>query len=81
MGAVWSHGETPFAQGGSGYVLSAKVMEELIGKDPGVASRFDENARGICCGMSISHWQYTKKKHFRCGQRRTYDLKRHYRNT
>lgn len=50
MGAVWLHGETQFAQGGSGYVLSSRLMEELFDKDPSVQHRFDEKAKDICCG-------------------------------
>jgi hypothetical protein len=50
MGSMALMGDLPFAHGGSGYVLSAKLMEEFVGKDPEVAHRFDVRARSECCG-------------------------------
>ncbi|ROW06776.1 hypothetical protein VMCG_04145 [Cytospora schulzeri] len=43
-------GSTPFAHGGSGYVMSGAAMKEFVGKNPGVADRFDLRVKNECCG-------------------------------
>ena len=50
MGSLALINDIPFAHGGSGYVLSAKAMENFIGKNPGVAAEFDIRAKHECCG-------------------------------
>ncbi|KAH8678205.1 hypothetical protein BX600DRAFT_431496 [Xylariales sp. PMI_506] len=40
----------PFAHGGSGYLVSQAAMREFVEVFPSVASRYDEEVRGVCCG-------------------------------
>ncbi|KAK0625036.1 glycosyltransferase family 31 protein [Bombardia bombarda] len=39
-----------FAHGGSGYVLSRGMMDDFVGRNPGIANRWDEVAKEECCG-------------------------------
>ncbi|PYH76986.1 hypothetical protein BO82DRAFT_395718 [Aspergillus uvarum CBS 121591] len=50
MGSVAYLDSEPFAHGGSGYVISRKLMERFVGADPGVAGRYDGVFEPECCG-------------------------------
>ena len=46
-------GDTTFAHGGSGYVLSNAAMQRLLGGEGGglaVAREWDSRIKGVCCG-------------------------------
>ncbi|RAL17416.1 glycosyltransferase family 31 protein [Aspergillus homomorphus CBS 101889] len=50
MGSVAYLINEPFAHGGSGYVISGKLMERFVDENPGVASRYDSVFQPECCG-------------------------------
>lgn len=43
-------GSRLFAHGGSGYIVSQASMKEMIGKNPGIANRYDVEMQHNCCG-------------------------------
>lgn len=43
-------GSRLFAHGGSGYVLSRGLMNEFVGKNPGIANKYDVEMKDNCCG-------------------------------
>ncbi|CAN8104016.1 unnamed protein product [Discula destructiva] len=43
-------GDKLFAHGGSGYVVSRAAMKEFVGKQPGIANKWDVDIRNHCCG-------------------------------
>ncbi|PHH75509.1 hypothetical protein CDD82_4413 [Ophiocordyceps australis] len=49
-GSVALQDDFPFAHGGSGYVLSGRVVERVVESMPGLAPRFDGLAPTKCCG-------------------------------
>lgn len=50
LGSPTLIGDHTFAHGGSGYVVSKAAMKEFAGQNPGIANRYDERVRGVCCG-------------------------------
>lgn len=50
LGSPTLIGNTPFAHGGSGYVVSGAAMKEFVWKNPGVANSFDVRITTECCG-------------------------------
>ena len=50
MGSVAWVGDLPFSHGGSGYVLSRASMEAIVGKNPGLANKYDVAMKNECCG-------------------------------
>lgn len=43
-------GDRLFAHGGSGYIVSRGLMKEFVGKNPGIANKYDAELRNHCCG-------------------------------
>lgn len=43
-------GDGVFAHGGSGYVVSKGAMREFVGKNPGIANKYDVEVQNNCCG-------------------------------
>lgn len=39
-----------FGHGGSGYAVSSAAMIEFAGQHPGIANKYDERVRDVCCG-------------------------------
>lgn len=39
-----------FAHGGSGYAVSSAAMREFVGQNPGIANKYDERVKAVCCG-------------------------------
>ncbi len=50
IGSVSMINDSPFAHGGSGYILSQAAMSSFVGQHPTVANQFDERAKHECCG-------------------------------
>lgn len=50
VGSAAYVGKFPFSHGGSGYVLSRAAMEAVVGKNPGVANKYDMGMHKECCG-------------------------------
>ena len=51
LGSAVVMGETTFAHGGSGYVLSNAAMQRLLGQEGGgLAREWDGRMKGVCCG-------------------------------
>jgi hypothetical protein len=50
MGSASFIANQGFGHGGSGYVISRALMEAFVGKNPGIASRFDDVLPSECCG-------------------------------
>ncbi|RDW74604.1 glycosyltransferase family 31 protein [Aspergillus mulundensis] len=43
----------PFAHGGSGIMISGKLLEQFIGGEPGLANKYDDVFESNCCGDSV----------------------------
>lgn len=43
-------GDGVFAHGGSGYVVSKGAMRDFVGKNPGIANKYDVEIQSNCCG-------------------------------
>ena len=39
-----------FAHGGTGYIISQAAMAAAVGKHPDIATKYDKDVQGICCG-------------------------------
>ncbi|KAG8160476.1 hypothetical protein KVR01_010012 [Diaporthe batatas] len=39
-----------FGHGGSGYAVSSAAMIEFAGQHPGIANKYDERVKDVCCG-------------------------------
>jgi hypothetical protein len=50
--AAWL-GPQSFAHGGSGYIFSGKLLQQFVGENPGLASRYDEVFPDYCCGDAV----------------------------
>ncbi|RHZ73687.1 hypothetical protein CDV55_106568 [Aspergillus turcosus] len=50
MGSASFIANQGFGHGGSGYVISRALMEAFVGKNPGMAGRFDDVLPSECCG-------------------------------
>lgn len=52
LGSAVVVGDTAFAHGGSGYVLSNAAMNKLLGPEQpqGLAASWDSKMKGVCCG-------------------------------
>ncbi|KAJ9143507.1 Glycoprotein-N-acetylgalactosamine 3-beta-galactosyltransferase 1 [Pleurostoma richardsiae] len=50
LGSVTLINDFSFGHGGSGYVVSRAAMEESVGKNPGIANKYDVRAKSECCG-------------------------------
>jgi hypothetical protein len=50
MGSASFVADQAFGHGGSGYVISRALMEAFVGKNPGIASRYDDVMPNDCCG-------------------------------
>lgn len=50
LGSVTMINDFPFGHGGSGYILSRAAMENFVGTNPGVASKYDIPTKDTCCG-------------------------------
>lgn len=53
MGSVAMLGDMPFAHGGSGYLVSRSLMEDMFDGKTGVANRYDVAATQTCCGDAL----------------------------
>ncbi|KAL2866467.1 glycosyltransferase family 31 protein [Aspergillus lucknowensis] len=53
LGSVAYFMNDPFAHGGSGIVISGKLLEQFIGSEPGLAGRYDDAFEQNCCGDSV----------------------------
>ncbi|PHH66911.1 hypothetical protein CDD81_5263 [Ophiocordyceps australis] len=49
-GSVALQDDFPFAHGGSGYIVSGRVVQRLVEAVPGLAARYDGLAPTKCCG-------------------------------
>ncbi|KAK3321736.1 glycosyltransferase family 31 protein [Apodospora peruviana] len=50
LGSVTLINNFGFGHGGSGYILSKRLMQDFVGKNPGIANKFDLRAKSECCG-------------------------------
>ncbi|PTU20054.1 hypothetical protein P175DRAFT_0502200 [Aspergillus ochraceoroseus IBT 24754] len=50
LGSVAYVAGEPFAHGGSGFLISGKLLERLVGQNPGMANRYDDSFSNQCCG-------------------------------
>ncbi|KAI9367920.1 hypothetical protein BJX61DRAFT_261585 [Aspergillus egyptiacus] len=53
LGSVAYFKNDPFAHGGSGIVISGKLLERFIGSEPGLANKYDDVFTSNCCGDSV----------------------------
>lgn len=42
-----------FAHGGTGYIISQGAVQQTLGRDPDIPSKYTEDIRGSCCGDHI----------------------------
>lgn len=50
LGVVTIIGHMIFGHGGSGYVVSQAAMKNFVGKNPGIANKYDADIKYSCCG-------------------------------
>lgn len=50
LGSPTIIGNYPFAHGGSGYAVSSAAMMEFAGQNPGIANKWDDKVKSVCCG-------------------------------
>lgn len=50
LGVVTLIGSMTFGHGGSGYIVSQAAMKNFVGKNPGVANKYDVETQYNCCG-------------------------------
>jgi len=50
VGSVASISGYPFAHGGSGYIVSGKMLKVLVEGDPELENKADQWANEVCCG-------------------------------
>lgn len=50
VGSVAFVGDTPFAHGGSGYVISGEMVKKMVETIPDLAAKYDGVATEKCCG-------------------------------
>lgn len=50
LGVVTVIGSMTFGHGGSGYIVSQAAMRNFVGKNPGVANKYDIETKYNCCG-------------------------------
>jgi hypothetical protein len=50
LGSVTMINDFPFAHGGSGYILSKASIADFAGNHPGIANKYDVQAKSECCG-------------------------------
>ncbi|KAL2816234.1 hypothetical protein BDW59DRAFT_11318 [Aspergillus cavernicola] len=53
LGSIAYFMNDPFAHGGSGIVISGKLLEQFIGGEPGLANKYDDTFTSNCCGDSV----------------------------
>ncbi|KAL4885264.1 hypothetical protein BJY04DRAFT_180507 [Aspergillus karnatakaensis] len=53
LGSIAYFKNDPFAHGGSGIVISGKLLEQFIGGEPGLANKYDDAFTNNCCGDSV----------------------------
>ncbi|KAL2817326.1 hypothetical protein BJX63DRAFT_109712 [Aspergillus granulosus] len=53
LGSIAYYKNDPFAHGGSGIVISGKLLEQFIGGEPGLANKYDDAFQTNCCGDSV----------------------------
>ncbi|KAL4758491.1 glycosyltransferase family 31 protein [Aspergillus foveolatus] len=53
LGSVAYFMNDPFAHGGSGIMISGKLLEQFIGGEPGLANKYDDAFTSNCCGDSV----------------------------
>jgi hypothetical protein len=53
LGSIAYFRNDPFAHGGSGIVISGKLLEQFIGGEPGLANKYDDAFQTNCCGDSV----------------------------
>ncbi|KAL3476316.1 hypothetical protein BJX99DRAFT_228260 [Aspergillus californicus] len=53
LGSIAYFMNDPFAHGGSGIVISGKLLEQFIGDKPGLANKYDDSFESNCCGDSV----------------------------
>lgn len=50
LGVVTLIGSMTFGHGGSGYIVSRAAMRNFVGKNPGIANKYDMETKNNCCG-------------------------------
>lgn len=50
LGVVTLIGTMTFGHGGSGYIVSQAAMKNFVGKNPGIANKYDIETQNNCCG-------------------------------
>lgn len=50
LGVVTLIGTMTFGHGGSGYIVSQAAMHNFVGKNPGIANKYDVETQYNCCG-------------------------------
>jgi hypothetical protein len=53
LGSASWLGPQVFAHGGSGYVLSGKLLQQFVDGKPGLASQYDDVFPNYCCGDAV----------------------------
>lgn len=56
LGSIAHFKDFPFAHGGSGYIMSKGLMDDFVGKHPGIGNAYDERVADECCG----DWMFSK---------------------